>query len=84
MGFNALLSLEFFGGAVSLRVDDGTLRASLKTGAAFLAQVGIDVEANLAFAFDRALRALLGAGAACDTVVTDAIGHGYKSNAIED
>ena len=57
-------------------VDDGAPWASLKTGAALLAQVGIDVEANLEFAFDRIFRALLGAGAASDAVVTDAIGHG--------
>jgi len=79
MGLNFLLFFEFFGRAVPLGVDDGAPRASLKTGAAFLTQVWIDVEANLKFAFDRTFRALLGAGAASDTVVTDAIGHGYKS-----
>ena len=80
MGFNFLLFFEFFGRVVPLGVDDGAPWAGLKTGTAFLTQVGIDVEANLDFAFDRAFRALFGAGAASDTVVTDAIGHGYKSN----
>ena len=80
MGFNFFLFFEFFGRAVPLGVDDGAPWAGLKTGAAFLTQVGIDVEANLRFAGDRAFRAFFGAGAAPETVITDAIGHGYKSN----
>ena len=76
MGLNFFLFFEFFRRAVPLGVNDGAPRAGLKTGAAFLTQVGIDVEANLTLAFDRTFRAFLGAGAASDTVVTDAIGHG--------
>ena len=76
MGLNILLFLEFFGGAVPPWVDNGAPRTDVKTGATFLTEVGLDVEANLEFPFDRAFRALLGAGAASDTVLTDAIRYG--------
>ena len=76
VGLNIFLFLEFFWRAFPVRVDDGAPRAGVKTDATFLTEVGFDVEANLEFPFDRAFRALLGAGAAPNTVLTDAIRHG--------
>ena len=80
MSFNILLLFGLFRGAVPPGVDNGAPRTNVKTGATFLTEVGLDVEANLDFPFDRAFRTLLGAGAAPDTVLADAIGHGLKLN----
>jgi hypothetical protein len=80
MGFNNLLLFGLFRGAVPPGVDNSAPRTDVKAGATFLTEVGLDVEAGLEFPFDRAFRALLGAGAAPNTVLADAIGHGQKFN----
>jgi len=74
-GFNRFLLFPLFGRTVTLRIDDGSAGAGIKTCAAFQTQVGVDVEAFFYFAVNGIFRALFGAGAAPGAVVAYFVGH---------
>ena len=80
MGLRKLFLLEFFGRAVPLGVDDGSLWAYVKAGATFLAEIGVYVKANFDFPFNSLFRTLFGTGATSGTIVADTVGHGYKDS----
>ena len=78
MGLSNLFLLGFFGRTVPLGVDDGSPWTYVKAGATFLTEIRVYVKANLDFPLNGLFRTLFGTGATSGTIVTDAVGHGYK------